>query len=135
MLFESLRAEQRTRRLRVEETLEDEAGFLLVGETIDFAGDHVVGNSSGELNGSQLVGQVRLVGCGQCANQGLEIGVFFRGRRIADWRSKYLADTSPVLIEIIRPRPESPGAAANQPAEDEATADVQEAPAPTLGRA
>src|SRR4030095_16433187 len=114
---------------------ENRRRFLFAFQTVDFSIEHLIWYPRRELNARQLVGEIWLVGRSQGLNQDLKILALLCRWRLTNRRSKNLPNAEPIAVKVIGERPEGSVAAAQQPAEDDATADVQEAPAPVLNRA
>ena len=135
MRLEGCSSEKRRRGIQGQQPFEDRGGLLLALEAVDRPVEDGVRYCVGKFDRGELVRQVGLVGSGQRLDELSEIVALLGGQRRRDRRAERLANAEPVAIEIIGKGAERPRAAAHQPAEDDAAADVQQAPPPALGRA
>src|SRR5262249_1319900 len=115
-----------------EQALEDNADFFFVGEAINLTLDYRFRNPQWVLHRRQLICQEGLVGRSQGTDQHLEILFLLGGERIADRSLQHLPHTAPIVVQVVRPRLEIAWSTAHQPSENQATANVQETPAPAL---
>ena len=127
--------EQGGRHVHGEQPLEDRGRLVLALEAVDVPRDDLVREPVRELDGRQLVGQVRLVGGRQRLDQRPEVGALVIGERVVQRCVDHLPDAAPVAVEVVVEGPERPRPAADEPAEDDAAADVPVAPPPLLERA
>jgi hypothetical protein len=135
VLLECGRAQQRLRRLQRHQALEDLGRLVLAGLAIDRAVGDVLRQAGGEVHGREFVGQERAIRLGERIDQRGEVAPFGVGEPSGrDGRAQRLAHAEPIPVEVIGRQAEVARASAQQPAEDDAAADVQQAPAPVLGR-
>src|SRR5260370_24126431 len=135
MSLERFSPEQRRGCFRSQQALENRRSFLFAFQTVDFSLEHFTWNSRREFYTCQLVSEIRLVGGSQCLDQDLKVFALLRRRRVTNGCAKHLPDAEPIAVKVIGESPEGSLPAAKQPAEDNATADVQAAPPPVFNRA
>ena len=132
VLLEGLGAEQRLRGVGAEKALEDRARVFFAAVAIDLSCQHFFGQAEREVDGGELVGQKRPVGGGRRLDEHLEVGALVRRRRVGNRRADRLAHAQPVAVQVVDEEPEVARPPAQQPAEHDAAADVQQAPAPAI---
>ena len=135
VFFESGRAEQGLRRVDRQQTFENGGGFFFTIVAIEFACVDGLRQPGGEIDRRELVGQIRAIGFGERADQSVQVfalGVAELARR--DRRAQHLAHAQPVAVQVIGRQAEAAWPSAHQPAEDDAAANVQQAPAPIFDR-
>ena len=133
MRLELLAAEQRRRDVDRQQPLEDRGRLLRALVAVDLSGDDLVGQTERKLDRRELVGEVRLERARERLHERVEVLALLLGERAPDRSvAERLADTEPVPVEVIRVRTERARAAADEPAELDAAADVPQAPLPTL---
>jgi hypothetical protein len=103
-------------------------------EAVDGPVDDRVRYRVGKLNRGELVGQIGFVGAGERLDQFLKIVALLCGERRRYRRAERLPNTDPIAIKIIGKGAERARSAAEQPAENDATPDVEQAPPPALDR-
>jgi len=115
-----------------QETLENLAGFLETLATINRAVDDLIRYSGHELDSRELVGEVGLERAGEFFDEHAEVRALLGRRRRTHGRTESLADADPIFIQVVGERSEIARAPAYQPTEDDAAANVLQAPAPLL---
>src|SRR5262249_53059657 len=115
-----------------QQALEDGARVLAAFGTVDLPAPYGVGDRSRAFQPRQLRGQIWFVGLCQGRDQDGDVFPLFLCRRIGNGMVEHLAHAEPVLVDIICPRPDRAGAAADEPPEDEAAAHMPETPPPVF---
>ena len=135
VLLERLPAEQRGSDIGGQQPLEDRRRLLLPLVAVDLPADDLVGQTERERDGRELVGQIRLVRARERVHESREVLALLVGRRAVARRvAQRLANAQPVPPKVVVERAERARPAADQPAEDDAAANVAQAPGPLLHR-
>ena len=132
MLGECRASEQRCSCLWREQTLEDRAGRVVVGVTVDLAGLDLFRDPDWIFQVLDLVLDERFVGLHQDSIEGAEVPLLLNGRRIRNRVAERFPHATPIEVQVVRKALVGARPAAHQPAEDQATEDVAIAPGPLI---
>ena len=81
MLLERLPAQESRRDVHGEQPLEDRGRLLLALVAVDLAGEDLVRQAERELDGRELIGQVRPVRAGERVHERVEVGALLLRQR------------------------------------------------------